>query len=57
MAEWESAQAERERQDAEKAANIKARQIRLGDVPDPDKEEEESKPKSTSRKKTAAKSE
>ena len=30
--------AERERQDAEKAADIKARQVRLGDVPEESEE-------------------
>lgn len=46
----ESARAERERHDAEKAADIKARQVRLGDIPKPnDVEESEDKPKSKSR--------
>jgi len=46
----ESAQAERDRHDAEKAAEIKARQIRLGHIPNPDEAEEaEEKPKSKSR--------
>ena len=37
--ERESAAAERERQDAEKAAAIRERQIRLGHIPNPDEEE------------------
>lgn len=39
--EYESALAERERKDKEKADSIKARQIRLGDIPDPDAVEAE----------------
>jgi hypothetical protein len=46
--ERESSLAERERKDAEKAAAIKERQIRLGHVPAP---EEEEKPKEKSKKK------
>lgn len=48
----ESALAERQRHDQEKADAIRARQIRLGDIPDPDAvEEDEDKPKSKSRAK------
>ena len=45
----ESASAKDDRHDKEKADAIKARQIRLGHIPDPDTEdeEEEEKPKST----------
>lgn len=46
----ESAQAERDRHDAEKAAAIKARQIRLGHIPNPEEVEEEA-PKTKSRAK------
>lgn len=53
----ESALHERERQDAEKAAANKARQIRLGDVPDPNAEEEEEAPKPKSRAKPKPKPE
>lgn len=51
----ESAQAERDRHDEEIAAENKARQIRLGHIPDPDAEEEEAPkpaPKKASRKKS-----
>lgn len=44
----ESAQAERDRHDAEKVAENKARQVRLGDVPNSEESEEE-KPKAKSR--------
>jgi hypothetical protein len=55
----ESDLAVRERQDREKAEANRARQIRLGHVPDPNAEEEgEEKPKKAApRKKSAAKSE
>jgi hypothetical protein len=54
--ERESALAERERHDKEKADEIKARQIRLGHVPNPDvsaeTEEETPTPKAKTTKKT-----
>jgi hypothetical protein len=51
----ESALAERERHDKEKSDAVKARQIRLGHVPDPNavaEETSESEPKATARKKS-----
>ena len=49
----ESAQAERDRHDQEKADEIKARQIRLGHIPNPNEvEETEEKSKSKSRSRT-----
>jgi hypothetical protein len=53
----ESALAERERHDREKAEANRARQIRLGDVPDSSAEEEAPKPKARAKPKPAAKSE
>jgi hypothetical protein len=55
MAEREDPQAERERQDAEKMADIKARQIRLGHVEAPEPENEEKEKKSSSRSRTSSK--
>lgn len=56
----ESDQAIRDRQDREKAEENRARQIRLGHVPDPDADEDEDeekpKKKTASPKKPAAKS-
>jgi hypothetical protein len=56
----ESDQAVRDRQDREKAEANRARQIRLGHVPDPDADEDEDeekpKKKTASPKKPAAKS-
>lgn len=43
--ERESSLEERERKDAELAADRKARQVRLGHVPAPEEQEEEKKPK------------
>jgi hypothetical protein len=57
IVERESSLEERERKDAEKAAEIKARQVRLGHVPaeSEEKDEKEEKPKPKSKRTTKKK--